>query len=109
MQKESNDLIQFTEEKLVNLTEIYSNAPETAPLKVNAMEFIPFTSEFCYLGTMIDFLLDDTSDVKARIVKATKAVGALNFIWKSNQISLETKKKSHLAVPLNLVLWNGET
>ena len=73
------------------------------------MEFIPFTSEFCYLGTMIDFLLDDTSDVKARIVKATKAVGALNFIWKSNQISLETKKKLYLAIPLNLALWNGET
>ena len=93
-QKESNDLIQLTEEKLVNLKEIYSNAPETAPLKINSMESIPFTSEFCYLGTMIDFLLDDISDVKARIAKATKAVGALNFVWKSNQISLETKKKN---------------
>ena len=76
----------------MNLKEIYIKALETAPLTVNSVEFIPFTSDFYYLGTIVDFLLDDTSDVKARIVKATKAVSALNFVWKLNQISLETKK-----------------
>ena len=53
--------------------------------------------------------MDDTSDAKARIGKASKTAGALNFVWKSNQIYLETKKKLHLAIPLNLALLNGET
>ena len=71
------------------------------------MKLIPFTSDFCYLGTMIYFILDDTLDVKARIVKATIAVCALNIVWKTNLISLETSKKFYLAIPLNLALLKG--
>ena len=72
------------------------------------MEFIPFTSDFCYLGETIDFLLDNTLDIEARIVKVIKAVGDLNFMWESKKISLEAKKNP-LAISLNLSLWNRET
>ena len=37
------------------------------------------------------------------------AVGSLNFIWKSKQISLDAKMKLYLAMPVNLDLWDGET
>ena len=82
-QRENDDLIYVIEEKPVDPKEIHSSTPKTGPLKISSAEFILFTSDFYYLGTTIDFLLDDTSDTKARIVKVTKAVGTLNFIWKS--------------------------
>ena len=57
---------------------------------------------------MIDFLLDDTTDVKNRISSANKALGALSFIWDLAEVALETKIHLYLAIPINLVLWNGE-
>ena len=101
LQRESNDLIDLSDEGSADLRETCLNAPETAPLELSATEFIPFISELCCLGATIDFFLDDTSGAKSRTVKATKVAGALNFMWKSKQISLDTKKLC-LATPLNL-------
>lgn len=93
----------------INLEDIYKRAPETADIILNDDEKIPFATEFCYLGSAIDFLIDDTVDIKCRISKANKAMGALGFIWRSKQVRMETKIKLFLAIPVNLALWNCET
>ena len=66
--------------------------------------FITFTSIFKYLGSMIDFLLDDSTDIKNRITNANKAIRALSFIWDSAEILIETKIQLYLAILINLVL-----
>ena len=53
---------------------------ETKPFNVNGSENIVFTNNFCYLGSILDFLLDNTSDIKLRMSKAEKAIGALSFM-----------------------------
>ena len=93
----------------INLTDAYEYAPETAVIIINERETIPFTINFCYLGPVIDFLIDDTTDMKSRVSKASKAMGALVFIWKTPQICLDTKIKLFLAIPVNLALWNCKT
>lgn len=93
----------------VKLEEAYKAAPETADIVINSNETIPFVSNFCYLDSMINFLLNNTTDIKSRITKASKAARDLGFVWKSSQISLETKVKLFLAIPVNLALWNCET
>ena len=88
---------------------MYKSAPETTDTMINNDASIPFIIEFCYLGSIINFLLDDTTDIKRRIVKANKVISALGCIWSPPQISLETKVKLFLAIPVNFVLWNCET
>ena len=63
---------------------------------------------FCYLGSILDFLLDDTIDVDIRIGKANKVLGALNFIWDAKEVKLHDKIKLFLAILVNFALWNGE-
>ena len=93
----------------VNLKEAYESAPETEDIVINESEIMTFTTNFCYLGSVIDFLIGDTTDVKSRVNKAIKAMGALGFIWKAPQTCLDTKIKLFLAIPVNLALWNCET
>ena len=83
--------------------------PETQVLDISTEEHIPFASSFCYLGSEIDFLLDDTSEIRIRINKANKAMGALKFIWNAKHVSLDSKIKLFFATPVNLALWNCET
>ena len=64
-QRDNDDLIHLREAKPADLKDIRSSAPETVPLKISSTEFIPFTSDFFYLGTTIDFILDDTLDTKS--------------------------------------------
>ena len=54
---------------------------------------IHFVTSFNYLGSIISYDLDDTKDIKKRIDKASSAMGALNFIWNAEEISLRTKIK----------------
>ena len=93
----------------INLLKSHENAAKTKPFAVNSNENVFFTDNFYCLGSILDFLLDDASDMKLRISKADKAIGALNFIWVSQQLSLESKIKLFLAIPVNLALWNCET
>ena len=57
----------------------------------------------------MDFLLDDTNEIKIRINKANKSMEALNFIWNTKHVAIEVKIKLFLAIPMNLALWNSET
>ena len=64
-----------------SLLEKYRNSQETQRFKVdNDDGFISFASTFKYLGSLIDFLLDNSTNVKHRISSASKALGALSFI-----------------------------
>ena len=95
----------------VDSLKVHKNAPETAPLILDEIteEHVPFESSFYYLCTIIDFMLDDTSNVSCRVSKANKAMGVLSFMWDTSEDSLETKVSLHLAIPVNLALWNSET
>jgi len=94
----------------VNLDSIYENSVETKTIILDEHNnHIHFVKEFKYLGTIINYMLDDTIDIKHRITQASKAVGALNSLWNSQAVSIETKVKMYLAIPVNLLLWNSES
>ena len=81
------------------------NANETDAFKVDDTGgYIPFINKFEYLGSTINFLLDDTIDISTRIKAVNKAMGAMNFIWNANEVSLETKYKLYMAIPVNFTL-----
>lgn len=63
-----------------------------------------FTDSFFYLGTTLDFLLDEIYEIKERILKYGKAVGVLNFIWIPQKVCLEIKMKLFLTIPVNLAM-----
>ena len=76
----------------LSMLEAYYNTLETQNFEIdNDNNFIPFTLTFKYLGLLIDFLLDNSTNIKNRINSASKALGALSFIWNSNEVSLKTK------------------
>ena len=62
-------------------------------LIVNSNENEPFILQFCYPGSEIDFLLDDTNEIKVRINKTNKAMGSLKFIWNVKHVALESNVK----------------
>ena len=69
---------------VVNLNNKCDNAPETDRLIVcEKGGFFYFTESFVCLGSTLTFLLLDAIDVKNRILKATKVMGALHFMWES--------------------------
>ena len=57
---------------------------------------------------MLDFLIDDTTDVKQLIRNVSNPMGALNFIWGAIEVTLKLKIKSHEVTPLNLLLWSSK-
>ena len=80
--------------KVVNLETKYDNALETKDIVVDEKGGIfSFTKAFLYLGSNIDFLIDDTTDVKNRISKANKSMDILKFIWDAVEVPLDTKIK----------------
>jgi hypothetical protein len=67
--------------------------------------FISFSDSFLYLGSIITPNLQDDTDVKSRIKKATAQVGALRSFFRHPHIDLETKTAVYTATALNTVLW----
>ena len=63
-----------------NLQKLHAIAPKTQVLDINLEEYVPFVLHFCYLGSEIDFLLNNTNEIKIMINKANKAMRVLNFI-----------------------------
>jgi hypothetical protein len=68
-------------------------------------DFVQFTQQFRYLGSVISFHLSDTADINARLSQATKAMGALRNYFRCNEVSLHAKRLIYLAIPINLCLW----
>ena len=104
-----SDTVVIRKKKSMNLETKYDNAPETEDIAVDERGGVfSFTKAFLHLGSKIDFLIDDTTDVKNRISKANKSMGALKFIWDALEVPLTTKIKLHQATPMNLMLWGSE-
>jgi hypothetical protein len=67
--------------------------------------FISFTDSFLYLSTLITPDLQDETDVRSRIKKATAQVGALRPFFRHPDIDLKTKTTVYTATSLNTALW----
>ena len=61
-----------------------------------------------HLGANADFLIDDTTDVRCRITKATKAKLELKFSRESREVPLCKKIKLYEETLMNLILWGSE-
>ena len=75
----------------IDMQECYENEVETKPVLLENECKILFPQEFNYLGSLINFELTDTSDIKVRIAKASKAKGDLAFFWKLLMVESHTK------------------
>ena len=90
----------------VNLAEKHVNAPEKKEISMdNKGGMFEFTTSFTCLGSALTFLLDDTIDVKCRMSKAPKVMGALKDVWDAREVPLSSKVKLHQAIPINLLSW----
>ena len=52
-----------------------------------------FTKDFIYLGSNIDFIINNTMDVWNRVLKANKAMSILKFVWYVIEVPLAIKIK----------------
>ncbi len=73
----------------------YSNA-ETTRIDIrnadgSAVGFVDFTTEFKYLGSIMDSSLTSDADVDRRIKAATSAFGALKNVLTSLSVDLRVK------------------
>ena len=50
-----------------------------------------FTKSFVFISSTLTFLLSDSIDVKNIMLKATKVMGALNFIWEAKEVPMLSK------------------
>ena len=66
---------------------------------------VSFTPTFKYLGSLLDFLLDDDMDIDRRISKATAAMGILRPFWRNPSVDNKTKHLLFESIPINLLLW----
>ena len=64
-----------------------------------------FFRSFTNLGFITNFELSNTEDIKARVKKASKAIGALNFTWQTNEVMFKAKSNIYKAIVMNLLLW----
>ena len=65
----------------INLLPMYRAASKTDCFFINNNgSFIHFVNEYKYLGSYIDFLLDNKGDITMRIKYVLKVVGTLRFI-----------------------------
>ena len=87
----------------------YVKADETKKFVVNKNGYISFCLKFLYLGSWISYDLNDEYDIKARIKKANKAMGALTFFWNVPEVDIHAKYLIYMAIPFNLLLWGSES
>ena len=92
----------------VDLNKVCDSAPETKKITLHEGGYMLFTLKFTYLGSHVDFIVDGTEDVKIRINKASKSIGALKITCNENDVPLDTKMKLHNSIPLNVLLWGGD-
>lgn len=70
--------------------------------------FVSFTTEFKYLGSMINYSLTSTTDVNKRITDASAAFGALSCIFDKKHISRRIKGKIYQSLILSILLYGSE-
>ena len=65
------------------LSSTYENCTQTRDIPITDDEYIPCRKSFKYLGSVINFTLQDNQDIEVRIKKANQAMGALKHFWRS--------------------------
>ena len=94
------------------------NVSKTKLLRVNATtacslmvdgEKIEEVESFCYLGSYITRDGGAEKDAEHRIIKTSKAFGAMHKIWRSNKISTNLKIKFFKTNVLSVLLYGCET
>ena len=75
----------------LDVKNVCKTAPETQDIIVDDKNGeVQFNNKFTCLGSIADFRLDDTEDANSRITKASKAMGALSFIWNASNTPVDT-------------------
>ena len=93
----------------MDIEKLCNESPETDDAIVDDEGgVVKFNNRFSCLGSAINFVLDDTIDAWSRVTNASKAIGALCFVWEDVNMPLTIKVKSHNAIPVKLLLWGGE-
>ncbi|VDO64856.1 unnamed protein product [Schistosoma curassoni] len=80
----------------------------TNPITIDG-EDLEDVKTFTYLGSIIDEHVGSDADVKARIVKAGAVHLQLKNIWKSKQLSTNTKVRIFNANLKTVLLYGAET
>ena len=87
-----------------------SEPNKKADIIIDEDSFFEFTTEFKYLGNIINETLDDTPDIKNRIKKASQAFGAMKQnIFQNLDISIKLRMRFYNAIIVNLALWGCES
>jgi len=72
--------------------------------------FIPFCSEFCYLGSMLNMDLTDVHDVRHRVRKGYGCFFMLKVpIFRNSKISRITKRVAYLSLVVMVCLYGCES
>ena len=67
--------------KKVNFENTYKNVPKIAKVLLdNEWSNLEFTTQFIYLSYNINFLINNTNDIRYRTAKANNAIGTLKFV-----------------------------
>ena len=66
-------------------------------------------TEFVYLGSLLTWDNNCNLEIKRRIAKATGAMAGFKTIWRSNQVSLETKVRIVWTCVMSVLLYACET
>jgi Reverse transcriptase (RNA-dependent DNA polymerase) len=70
---------------------------------------ILFSTEFKYLGSIINNDLKDEKEIMQRIKKGNQQYGALKNVLNNRQVKLKTKILIYIAIIQNTVLWGCES
>ena len=95
--------------KRVNIEDAHDKAVEICDVSADAKGGnVAFTKNFVCLGSNVDFMLDETVDVKNRISKAVESMGALKCSYDAKKVPLITKINLYHAISMSLVLCRSE-
>ena len=77
-------------------------------LKFDGEEEIKPYIEYTYLGTKIDQLGDNTTEIKYRISQTRKAISALNSIWWHKNITKNRKLYIYQTITQSILVCGAE-
>ena len=84
-------------------------ASDTADIMLNDNEFFGFCTKFKYLGTYFANSLDDSTDIRNRISKASGAFATMKRVLQSMEIPEPTRVRAYEATVLNILLYGCES
>lgn len=82
---------------------------ETNDIMLNDHEYFGFCHQFKYLGTTFDDKLEDSTDIKKRIQKATGAFAVMAKLLKDPELDHKLRVRAYEATVLNILLFGCES